>query len=110
MTLVQFGNVTQPVQSPLVTADADLTQLITVATSGTPVQGPAKTNAGGWWITADPTNLKPIRFMFHGQTAAAKGFPLDAGDKMFLPVSSLASVDFDVDSGGNGSKVWACKA
>ena len=62
---------------PTVTADADLTQLITVTTAGTPVQGPNKSNPGGWVLKANADNTDTVYFMFHGQTKAAKGFPLN---------------------------------
>lgn len=92
----------------LVTADADITQLITVANAGTPVQGPDKTNAGGWFIKAEVANTGTIYWMFHGQTKATKGYPLSAGDADFVPVSDLNSIDFD--SSVSGEKVWAHKA
>lgn len=93
----------------LVTADADITQLITVTTAGTPVQGPNKTNPGGWILKVSPTNTVPMRFMFHGQTASAKGYPMSSGEWMYIPISNLSDLDFDADTGGNGSKIWACK-
>ena len=93
----------------LVTTDADITQLVTVTTAGTPVQGPNKSNPGGWVLKASPTNVVAVRFMFHGQLAAAKGFPLSVGESMYIPVANLSDLDFDADSGGNGSKIWAIK-
>lgn len=91
----------------LVTADADLTQLITVTTAGTPVQGPAKTNPGGWMVKSDPDNTGSVWFMYHGQTKALKGFPLGVGESMVVPVESLAALDFDADT--SGDKVHATK-
>lgn len=85
----------------LVTADADLTQVITVTTAGTPVQGPNVTNPGGWVIKASPANTGTGYFMFHGQTKAAKGFPLAAGDPYPLMVANLSDIDFDVDTSGD---------
>lgn len=97
----------EAVVSPLITADADMTQLVTVTTAGTPVQGPDKNNAGGWAVKADPANTGYIYFMFHGQTAAAKGFPLSAGQTFVLPILNLSSVDFDASV--NAQKVWLAK-
>jgi hypothetical protein len=100
-------NYAEVVASPLVTATADLTQLVTVTTAGTPVQGPDKENASGWAVKADPSNTGYIYFMFHGQTAATKGFPLSAGQTFVLPVLNLSAVDFDASV--NGQKVWFAK-
>ena len=91
----------------LVAADADLTQIITVTTAGTVVQGPAKTNPGGWVIKANPTNTGNVWFMYHGQSKASKGFPLGIGDSMIVPIESLADLDFDADN--NGGKIHASK-
>lgn len=90
-----------------VTASADLTQLITVTAAGTPVQGPAVTNPGGWVLKSDPANTGSVWFMFHGQTKALKGFPLAVGESMIVPVESLADLDFDADT--NGNKIHAAK-
>ena len=92
----------------LVSADSDLTQLVTVTTAGTPVQGPAKTNGSGWYLKALVTNAGTMYFMFWGQTAAAKGFPLSAGDLIYVPVSNLSSLGFDATV--NGEKVICTKA
>ena len=62
-----------PTLPTLVTADADVTQHIVVTTAGTPVQGPAKTNPGGWMIGNYATNTTIVYFMYHGQTNANKG-------------------------------------
>lgn len=90
-----------------VTADADLTQIITVTTVGTSVQGPAVTNPGGWILKASPANVGSVWFFFHGQTKALKGFPLAVGESMMVPVESLADLDFDADT--NGNKIHAAK-
>ena len=105
-----FEQVTGQVDSApvMVTADADLTQVITVTTTGTPVQGPNKSNPSGWYIKAATANTGVMYFMFHGQTAAAKGFPLSAGQVMFLPVANLSGLDFDATV--NGEKVVCSKA
>jgi hypothetical protein len=100
-------NYAEVVAAPLITADADMTQLVTVTTAGTPVQGPDKSNAGGWAVKADPANTGYIYFMFHGQSAATKGFPLSAGQTFILPVLNLSAVDFDASV--NGEKVWLAK-
>lgn len=101
------SNLIGKISSVMVTASADLTQLITVTTAGTPVQGPAVTNPGGWILKADPANSGSAWFMFHGQTKALKGFPLGVGESMMVPVESLADLDFDADT--NGNKVHAAK-
>ena len=105
-----FEQVTGQVDSApvMVTADVDITQKIVVTTAGTPVQGPDKTNAGGWWVKAGTINTGVMYFMFHGQTAANKGFPLSAGQVMFLPVANLSGLDFDATV--NGEKVVCSKA
>lgn len=90
-----------------VVADADYTQLITVTTAGTPVQGPAKTNPSGWLLKADPANAGSVWFMFHGQTKAAKGFPLGVGESMLTQIEDLSTLDFDADN--NGGKLHAVK-
>ena len=90
------------------TADADLTQKITVVTAGSPQQGPDKSNTNGWLIQAASSNSGAAYFMFHGQTAAAKGFPLFPGSGViFVPVVDLNSLDFDVTT--NGNSVMASK-
>jgi hypothetical protein len=93
--------------TPSVTADADLTQTITVTTAGTPVQGPDKSNPGGWMLKANPSNTGSVWVMFHGQTKAAKGFPLEVGNPICAPVLNLSSLDFDADT--SGGKVHAIK-
>ena len=92
---------------PIVDADADLTQLITVATAGTPVQGPDVSTPGGWMLKADPTNTGNVWFMFWGQTASAKGFPLAVGEVMLAAVENLSDLGFDADASGN--KIRAIK-
>jgi hypothetical protein len=88
----------------LITPDADLTQMITVATPGTPVQGPNKTNPGGWMLsTINGTGY----FMFHGQVKTTKGYPIPAGTQFPLIVSNLNTIDFDADSAG--TKIIAAK-
>ena len=96
-------------QAPIMveTTDADITQLITVTTAGTPVQGPDKSNISGWMIKADPTNVGNVWFMFHGQTKAAKGFPVAVGEAAPLYTQNLSSIDFDADT--NGNKIRALK-
>jgi hypothetical protein len=93
----------------LVSADADITQLITVAVAGgTPaVQGPDKSNPGGWILKADPNNTGSVWFFFHGQTKDLKGFPLGIGEAAFVMVENLSSLDFDADA--NGAKIHALK-
>ena len=104
-----FEQVTGQVDSApvMVTADADLTQVITVTTAGTPVQGPAKSNPSGWYIKAATANTGVMYFMFHGQTAVAKGFPLSAGQLFVIPVTNLSDIDFDASV--NGEKIIAAK-
>ena len=93
---------------PCITADADLTQLITVTAAGTPVQGPDKSNPGGWMLKANPSNTGSVWVMFHGQTKAAKGFPLEVGgNPICVPVVNLSGLDFDADT--SGGKVHAIK-
>ena len=92
---------------PVVDPDANLTQLVTVTTAGTPVQGPDKSNPGGWMLKADPANTGSVWFMFHGQTKATKGFPLEVGEVMIVPVENLSDLDFDADT--SGGKIRALK-
>jgi hypothetical protein len=92
----------------LAAADADLTQLITVTTSGVAVQGPDKTNIGGWILKADPNNSGNVWYMYHGQTKALKGFPLAVGESTYASILNLDSLDFDSDA--NGGKIHAAKA
>lgn len=89
------------------TSDAGLTQVITVPTAGTPVQGPAVSNPAGWWIKAAPGNTGTVFFMFFGQTSAAKGFPLSAGQTVAVQVANLAAIGFDASV--SGEKIHACK-
>lgn len=91
----------------LVTADADLTQIITVTSAGTPVQGPDKDNPNGWGVKASPANAGTVYFFFWGQTKAGKGFPLAPGDPFPVPVRNLNELGFDADN--NGDKVHAAK-
>ena len=93
------------VNSVMITPDADLTQVVTVTTAGTPVQGPAKSNPGGWMAKSDPANTGSVWFMFHGQTKANKGFPLGIGEVMPIHVESLADLDFDADTNGNKIRI-----
>jgi hypothetical protein len=95
---IKAGLVTLP------TADLDLTQKIVVTTAGTPVQGPDKTNAGGWLLYAKSTG--PSWWMFHGQTAANKGVPISASGS-WCPVADLNLID--VDSTTNSDIVMASK-
>ena len=92
---------------PTVEADANLTQLITVTTAGTPVQGPDVSSPGRWTLKADPANTGNVWFMFWGQTAEAKGFPLAAGEPMLLAVENLSDIGFDADT--SGDKIRAVK-
>jgi len=94
--------------SPVV-VDADITQKIIVTTAGSPVQGPSKINEGGWTLKASPFNNAIVRLMFHGQLSSNKGFPLDLGDSYLFNGSDLSQLDFDADSGGDGSIIWAIK-
>jgi len=93
------GTFSPAVSVNLITPDADITQLITVATSGSPVQGPAKTNPGGWYLAPGTTNTGAVYFMYHGQTKATKGMPI--AQLTPVPVSDLSSLDFDADTSGN---------
>lgn len=104
--LIEGGYVKQTAPV-LVTADANLTQLITVTTAGTPVQGPDATNPGGWVLKAHADNTDTVYFMFWGQTKAAKGFPLNPGEAMIVPVSNLSTLGFDADV--DGEKLHAAK-
>lgn len=105
--LAAGSNIIGKVQAVMVTADADLTQIITVTTVGTPVQGPAVTNPGGWILKASPANVGSVWFFFHGQTKALKGFPLGVGESTVISVENLSSYDFDADTAGN--KIHAAK-
>jgi hypothetical protein len=89
------------------TVDADFTQLITVTTSGVPVQGPNKESSGGWFLKADPTNTGNVWYMYHGQTKALKGFPLGVGETGIADVLNLNMLDFDSDY--NAGKIHASK-
>jgi hypothetical protein len=90
----------------LPTADADITQKITVTTAGTPVQGPDVNSANGWLLFAKSTG--PSWWMFHGQTAANKGVPITSGGGgVWCPVVNLSSID--IDSTANGEIVVAQK-
>lgn len=91
----------------LVTADADLTHIITVTSAGTPEAGPDKENPNGWILKANPDNTDTVWYMFAGQTKAAKGFPLNAGEAMIVPVRNLNQLSFDADV--SGDKVHAAK-
>jgi hypothetical protein len=93
------------VTDTLVMADAGITQMITVTTAGTPVQGPDVTNPGGWVIIGAGANTGKAYWMFHGQTTANKGFPITQA--LPIPVENLSSLDFDVSV--NGEKVVAYK-
>jgi hypothetical protein len=90
-----------------ITVDADITQKIIVTTAGSPVQGPSKTNDGGWILKASPLNSGVARYMFHGQSASNKGFPLSSGDICLFNGSNLSQLDFDADT--DGSIIWATK-
>ena len=95
--------------APTVVADADITQLITVVAAGTPVRGPNKESVSGWWMRTDPSNTGYVTAMFHGQTKATKGFPLDSAmPAVLLNVSNLSDIDFDASV--NDSKIWLIKA
>jgi hypothetical protein len=83
------------------TPDADLTQKITCGAPGVVQQGPNKSNDNGWLLTPAATNTGVAYFMFHGQTAANKGFPMAVGGLFYVPVVDLNSLDFDVTTSGN---------
>ena len=83
------------------TPNADLTQIITVATAGSPQQGPDKASANGWFLTPGSANTGVAYWMYHGQTAAAKGFPMAVGGLFYVNVQNLNSLDFDVTTSGN---------
>jgi hypothetical protein len=105
----KYDDGSQLVKDPMFTPDLDMTQLVTVVTAGTPVQGPDKSNPNGWWLRIDPANTGIISIMFHGQTKATKGFPLDSGQPLIpLNIKNLSSIDFDASV--NNQKVWFLKA
>jgi len=91
----------------MVTPTVDLTQIITVTTAGTPVQGPNVDNPNGWLLKAGADNTDTVYFMFYGQTKSTKGFPLNAGEAIILPVRNLSSLGFDADV--SGEKIHAAK-
>lgn len=91
----------------LVTPDAGLTQIITVTSAGTPVPGPDVDNPNGWILKASPDNTDTVWYMFLGQTKAAKGFPLNAGEAMIVPARNLNQLSFDADV--SGEKIHAAK-
>jgi hypothetical protein len=101
------GRIKTLAESLLVPADADITQLITVAVAGTPEQGPDKSNPGGWILKADPSNSGSVWLFGHGQSKALKGFPLGVGEAVFVMVENLNSLDFDADT--NGAKIHVLK-
>jgi len=88
----------------MINTDIDITQRITVTTSGTPVQGPEASNQTGWVLSAVGATCY---FMFHGQTATNKGFPLVPGSNVWTPAVNLRLLDFDSDS--NGGIICATK-
>jgi hypothetical protein len=86
------------VSGTFITPDANLTQLVTVTTSGVPVQGPnVDSTKEGWVLKANPTNSGNVWYMYHGQTKTLKGFPLSVGEAMYVPIKNLSSLDFDSD-------------
>lgn len=90
-----------------VTADANLTGIVTVSTAGVPVQGTAVTNDGGFFLKAHPDNTDTVWVFDYGQTKAA-GFPLNAGETIPMPVDDLSDLGFDADV--SGEKVCWVKA
>jgi len=93
------------VASISVTADADITQLIFVSASATPVQGPNKSNPSGWIISAAPNNSGNMYIMYHGQTVALKGYPFSYGTQILVNVQNLSSFDFGSDNATGGSAI-----
>lgn len=80
---------------------------ITVAATGTAVQGPNIDNSSGngFAVSGMPANTKPVYIGNDGagDVSTANGFPLNPGDTMVLSVRNLNEVWFDVEV--NGEKI-----
>ena len=75
---------------------------ITVTTAGTAVQGPNVSNAGGFFLKADPDNTDAV-FVGNdgaGDVTANNGFPLNTGETILVQVSNLNYLWFDADVSG----------
>lgn len=82
------------------TPGSDFTGFITVSTPGTEVQGPDISGPNGFYICGAPTNTGNVYVQANGQQSSDCGFPLDALQQILVRVSSLYSLSFDADVGG----------
>jgi hypothetical protein len=81
--------------------DTTFSGQVTVATAGTPVQGPNKAGSRGFMITPLSTNTGVSWVFPWGSTKTLKGFPIAIGSNVVLNVANLNQVGFDVDTSGN---------
>ena len=76
---------------------------VTVATAGSPVQGP-NLAWNAFWLKGHPSNTSTI--WVGGSTAgSATGFPLAAGETILVPVTNLNQLWFD-SSGSSQAVCW----
>ena len=90
------GTYSMLVTSPNVTVDNDLTGIITVTISGTPVSGGNVPASNGFYLKGHPDNTDTVWFMPDGRTKA-DGYPLNASEQIPVSVANLNLLDFDSD-------------
>ena len=88
-----------PMQDIALNPSGTPTGVITVATAGSPQQGADIANLNGFVIKANPANTGIFYIFGTGQTYTT-GFPLSAGDMIYVPVADLNTLWFDVSVSG----------
>jgi len=94
--------VSPPVIIPLV----DFTGQITVVTAGVIVPGPDVSSLGGFRLKAHVDNTDTV-WVFTGADKTV-GYPLNAGQEVYVPVINLINLKFDADV--NNSRICYMKA
>ena len=110
LKLLNNGEYAEMMTPPIPPVDVNFSGVITVTTAGTPITGGDVPNPGGFWVQGDSANTKAAYAIQNigGCTSANAGACLPAGAVVFLPVTNLNQLKFDV--GANGEKVRWWKA
>ena len=74
--------------------DVDYIISILIESDESPVQGPDVSSDSGWYIKAHPNNAGICYFSLFEQSIDDRGFPLSAGDCMYIAVSNLNLLQF----------------
>lgn len=88
----------------LIVPDSDFTGIINIPTPGTPVTGGNVKSHGGFVLKALTTNTNVV-WVFRVGGTKASGFPLSAGQSVYVPVSALNTLAFDAEA-ANDKIAW----